>query len=453
MRQTFLIVSLLISLISWGQTPHLQGTMNLDIPKGLITCQFTFSNTSSKSSYTILLNSGFNLKYFKQGDKLLDNTTKDNSGKKEYELYSSAEDTVALKSVEGVTIFYTGAFPTYTTDSITGDDMGVIAIKNNILRATVQSVFIPELVDRITKKHLTSYTYDITVNCSRTETVYLNGSAPQTGKTLHFVNNSPLDFLIYAGKYKVQHQNNLYLLNTNLDKKYVDVLAKATEQISQFYSKNMGIAYDANVVFPQIFSIGPKNQYAKWAFTVTPTIVMDVNELSSKIDLKTQTINDPNTFRIIAHEMAHKYFMQLLNAAGTRNLWRFYHETLAEYLAFKAVENILSPTIYKEQLIKYKFTDKNKAASFPTFDEIENSEKDLTNASYNYYPLYLIGFEKMFGIDKTFKLLRQLVLDKDQFTFDAEYFKSTILKIGITQKDFEKYKVTFLNSTNCNNQF
>ena len=151
--------------------------------------------------------------------------------------------------------------------------------------------------------------------------------------------------------------------------------------------------------------------------------------------------------------MAHKYFMQKLNAIGSRNLWRFYHETLAEYLAFKAVENILSPTIYKEQLIKYKFTDKNKAASFPTFDEIENSEKDLTNASYNYYPLYLIGFEKMFGIDNTFKLLKQLVLDKDQFTFDTQYFKSRILKAGITQQDFEKYKAAFLNSTNCNNQF
>lgn len=453
MRQSFIFFSFFISLVAFGQTPHLKGTMNLDIPKGLITCQFTFSNTSANGSYTILLNSGFNLKYFKHGDKLLDNTTKDNSGKKEYELYSSAEDTVALKSVEGVSIFYTGAFPTYTTDSITGDDMGVIAIKNNILRATVQSVFIPELVDRITKKHITSYTYDIIVNCSKTETVYLNGSAPQTGKILRFINNSPLDFLIYAGNYKVQQQNNLYLLNTNLDKKYVDVLAKTTEQISQFYSKNMGIAYDAKVVFPQIFSIGPKNQYAKWAFTVTPTIVMDVNELSSKIDLKTQTIIDPNTFRIIAHEMAHKYFMQKLNAIGTRNLWRFYHETLAEYLAFKAVENILSPTIYKEQLIKYKFTDKNKAASFPTFDEIENSEKDLTNASYNYYPLYLIGFEKMFGIDNTFKLLKQLVLDKDQFTFDTQYFKSRILKTGITQQDFEKYKAAFLNSTNCNNQF
>jgi hypothetical protein len=455
MRQSFLICYLLIPFASFAQTqsPHLQGTMNIDIPKGLITCELKFSNIPTKGSYSILLNSGFNLKYFKQGNKLLDNTTKDNSGKKEYELYSSAEDTVPLKSVEGITIFYTGAFPTYTTDSVTGDDMGVIAIKNNILRATVQSVFIPELVDRVTKKHITSYTYDFIVNCSRTETVYLNGSIPQRGRVLHFINNSPLDFLIYAGKYKIQHQNNLYLLNTNLDKRYVDALAKTTGEISAFYANKMGIAYDANIVFPQIFSIGPKNQYTKWAFTVTPTIVMDVNELNTKIDLKKARINDPNTFRIIAHEMAHKYFMQQLNAIGTRNLWRFYHESLAEYLAFKAVENLLSEAVYKEQLTKYKFTEKNKNASFPTFDEIENAEKDLTYASYNYYPLYLIGFEKIFGIDNTFKLLQQLVLDKDHFTFDTEYFKSRILKIGISKQDFKKYQTLYLDSPNCNTQF
>ena len=171
MKSLCLFCSFCISLTVFGQTPHLQGTINLDIPKGLISCELKFSNTASNGSYTILLNSGFNLKYFKKGNNLLDNTTKDNSGKKEYELYSSAEDTVALKSVEGVSIFYTGAFPTYTKDSVTSDDMGVIAIKNNILRATVQSVFIPELVDRISKKHITSYTYDFVVNCSRTETI------------------------------------------------------------------------------------------------------------------------------------------------------------------------------------------------------------------------------------------------------------------------------------------
>lgn len=453
MRILLSICCIFISLLSFGQAPHLKGTIYLDIPKGLVTCEFKFTNTSMKDSYTVLLNSGFNLKYFKKDDTVLSTIIKDNSGLKEYDLYLREGDPVALKSIEGVSIFYTGAFPTYTTDSVTSDDMGVIAIKNNILRATVQSVFIPELVDRITKKHITSYTYDIVVNCSRKETVYLNGSAPQTGKVLHLVNTSPLDFLIYAGNYNIQHHDNLYLLNTNLEKQYIDVLAKTTEQISRYYSKNIGIAYDANVVFPQIFSIGPKNQYVKWAFTVTPTIVMDVNELNTKIDLKLKAISDPNTFRIIAHEMAHKYFMQQLNAIGTRNLWRFYHETLAEYLALKAVENLLSETICQEQLTKYIFTEKNKKSTFPTFDEIEKSEKDLTNASYNYYPLFIIGFEKMFGIDNTFKLLRQLVMDNDQFTFDTAYFKKRILKIGISEQDFEKYQVAYLNSPNCNIQF
>lgn len=453
MRISFLICYLFISLSSFGQAPHLKGTIYLDIPKGLVTCELTFSNTSGRDSYGVLLNSGFNLKYFKKGDKVLSSVAKDNSGLKEYDLYLREGDFKALNSVEGVSIFYTGAFPTYTTDSVASDDMGVIAIKNNILRATVQSVFIPELIDKITKKHITSYTYDIVVKCSRKETVYLNGSAPKTGKVLHFVNTSPLEFLIYAGNYDVQRHNNLYLLNTNLEKQYTAVLAKTTEQISRFYSKNIGIAYDANIVFPQIFSIGPKNQYVKWAFTVTPIIVMDVNELNTKIDLKSKSIIDPNTFRIIAHEMAHKYFMQQLNANGTRNLWRFYHETLAEYLALKAVEELLSKAIYKEQLTKHVFTEKNKKNTFPTFDEIENSEKDLTNASYSYYPLYIIGFEKMFGLDNTFKLLRQLVLDKDQFTFDTEYFKKRILKIGTSQQDFEKYQAAYLNSANCNIQF
>ena len=143
MRQSFIIFSFFISFASFGQTPHLKGIINLDIPKGLITCQFTFSNTSPKGSYTILLNSGFNLKYFQQGDKLLDNTIKDNSGKKEYELYSRAEDKEALKSVEGVTIFYTEAFPTNTNDSVTGDDMGSQSPvrQRQVLLYTIKSVF------------------------------------------------------------------------------------------------------------------------------------------------------------------------------------------------------------------------------------------------------------------------------------------------------------------------
>ena len=81
MKKTFFTCYLFISITTFSQTAHLQGTINLDIPKGLISCELKFSNTALTGSYTVLLNSGFNLKYFKKGNSLLDNTTKDNSGK------------------------------------------------------------------------------------------------------------------------------------------------------------------------------------------------------------------------------------------------------------------------------------------------------------------------------------------------------------------------------------
>jgi hypothetical protein len=453
MNRALLYIFTFFSITSFGQSPHLQGTIDLDISKGFVGCHFKITKTPQKGSYSIFLNKGFNLKYFKTNGKILNVESKGNAETIEYNLYA-VNDTLRLRSLEDITVDYVGAFPTFSrNDSTTSDDMGVIAIKNHILRATVQSVFVPELVERANKKHISTFTYDIIVNCSEPETVYLNGCEPQTGTTLHFINKTPLDFLLYAGKYNVQHQGNLYLLNTTLDKKYVSVLAKTTEQISQYYSKVMGIGYDANVFFAQIFSLGPKNQYIKWAFTVTPTIVMDVNELDAKIDLKTQSIYDVNTFTIIAHEMAHKYFMQQLNAIGTKNLWRFYHETLAQYLSFKAVERLISATAYQNILNKYIFTEENKKKEFVPFNEIEHSERDLTNASYYYYPLYLIGFEKMFGVEKAFKLLRQLVLDKDQFTFDTEYFKKQALQTGISQQDFDLYEIHYLKSKNCLNKF
>ena len=439
-----------------GQTPHLEGKIDLDIEKGLVHCVFKFSKIDKNGSYSVLLNRGFNVKYFKLNNQVLDVARKSNYNSIEYDIYraNSTDTDLPLTSVENISVEYNGAFPIYLgNERNDGDDMGNIAIRDGIIRATVQSNFIPELIDRVTKKRITSFTFNITVNSSSNSSVYLNGCAPKTGKILQFKNEKTLDFLIYAGNYKIKHIGNLYLLNSNLEDKYVEVLAENVKKISDYYSKAIGISYDDNVVFPQIFSVGPPNQYRKWAFTVTPTIVMDVNELNTKIDLQIGTITDVNTFRIIAHEMAHKYFMQQLNASSTKNLWRFYHETLAQYFAFKAVENLISKEAYQKTLNDFTFTTENKRATFKTFEEIETSEIDLTRASYDYYPLYLIGFEKMFGIEKTLKLLQLLVIDKDDFTNDTQYFKTRILKIGISQNDFKKYENEYLKSLNCINKF
>lgn len=456
MKKYLFLLTLFFCGIIYSQTPHLEGTINLDIEKGLVHCTFTFSKIENNKSFSVLLNRGFNVKYFKLNNQVLDVARKPNYNSIEYDIYrtNSTESDLPLTSLENIEVEYYGAFPIFKgTEKNDGDDMGNIAIKDGIIRATVQSNFIPELRDRNSNKRITLFMFNITVNSETKTTVYLNGCVPKSGKSLKFQSEKPFDFLIYAGNYQVKHNGNLYLLNSNLEDKYVEVLSENVKKNSDYYSRSMGIGYDEHVVFPQIFSVGPPNQYRKWAFTVTPTIVMDVNELNTKIDLSSRTIADTNTFRVIAHEMAHKYFMQQLNANGTRNLWRFYHETLAQYLAFKAVENLISKEAYLKTLTDFTFTKENKEATFKTFEEIENSDIDLTRASYDYYPLYLIGFEKMFGIEKTFKLLKQLVADKNKFTFDTEYFKKRAIKSGILKIEFKKYAQDYLNSTNCINKF
>jgi hypothetical protein len=291
MKKHQAIIILFLSNFIFSQTPHLEGIINLDIEKGLVHCAFKFSKIDKKGSYSVLINRGFNVKYFKLNNQVLDAGRKPSYNSIEYDIYkaNSSDADLPLTSLENIEVEYTGAFPVFTgTETNDGDDMGNIAIKNNIIRATVQSNFIPELKDRITSKRISSFTYNITVKSDAKTTVYLNGCVPQTGKTLKFENQKPLDFLMYAGNYNVKHNGNLYLLNSNLEDKYVEVLAENVKRISEYYSKSMGIGYDDIVVFPQIFSVGPPKQYKKWAFTVTPTIVMDVNELNTKIDLNTK---------------------------------------------------------------------------------------------------------------------------------------------------------------------
>lgn len=48
MKQSFLLIILFFSYSIYSQNPHLEGTINLDIKKGLITCTFKISNIDKK---------------------------------------------------------------------------------------------------------------------------------------------------------------------------------------------------------------------------------------------------------------------------------------------------------------------------------------------------------------------------------------------------------------------
>ena len=158
----------------YSQSPHLEGTINLDIEKGLVYCIFKFSKIDNKGSFSVLLNRGFNVKYFKLDNQVLDVARKSNFNTIEYDIYkaNSTDADLPFTSVENIEVEYNGAFPVFKeTERNDGDDMGNIAIKNGIIRATVQSNFIPELRDRITNKRITAFTYNIIVKSTKNSSV------------------------------------------------------------------------------------------------------------------------------------------------------------------------------------------------------------------------------------------------------------------------------------------
>ncbi|TRX04266.1 hypothetical protein [Flavobacterium gawalongense] len=89
MKKHLLLIIIFISNFIFSQTPHLERTINLDIEKGLVTCVFKISNIDRNNSYSILLNRGFNVKYFKLNNQVLDAGRKPNYNSIEYDIYKS----------------------------------------------------------------------------------------------------------------------------------------------------------------------------------------------------------------------------------------------------------------------------------------------------------------------------------------------------------------------------
>lgn len=453
MKINIILFLLILSNSIFSQT-HISGDLNLNIQKGIIDGNITITKIPRNKKFSIILHKGLNIKFVKNNGEIVYPEPKELlwGNNVIYDLHSWVNDKKTLDSLTQIEIVYSGKFPTYNkNEEAADDDMGVVAIKNGILRSTFQYPIIPILMESETLEWLSMNTYNLNINCNKRETVYLNGSEPKTGKKLQFINNTPTEFLLYAGKFKTIKKGNLILLNTELDEKYISILSKEIDKIRDFYTYRLKQTYDEKVIFPQIFSIGPKNQYSYWGFTVSPTIVMDFSNFKDKVNIDSQTITDFDFIKTIAHEMAHKYFGGTLNALSTKKLWVFYHESIAQYLAFKYIEEVKSEDLYNSFLNENTFTENYKTRTFPNYYEIEDFPLDLTNASYDYYYLYLIGFEKLFGKNKTYSLLRKMLENANKFGNGKNYFRDSALEIGLNKNEWETFDNMFLKSNNCIN--
>lgn len=440
MNYLFFILAFLISAPVFCQT-QLSGRLTINTTEGIIEGKILLSNLADRKNISIILNKGLNIKYFMQDGQALSY----NDGNFHWNniTYDVKLSNSKLKDIE---VEYTGKFPVYSGDEKNfSDDMGVVAFKNNILRSTSQSPIIPIIIENgIPQEQI----IDLEVISQKKITVYINGTQAKRGKKLKFRNNKPLSFLIYAGKYKIQEKHNVTLLNTDLTHNEIDAISDEIDSIRNFYYKKLKIPYDEKVTLPQIFSIGPEDQYGNWAFTVSPTIVLDHNKLKKSI--KGYKINDDEFVRLLAHEMAHYYFGGMVKI--TNNMYGFYHESLSNYMAIKYFQHI-KPKSFKSFLGTYTFTPGNKLKEFPSFYEIKDTKRNLTNSSYYYYYLYLLGFEQQFGEEKAYELLRKMIERANEIGEGIEFFKNCALAIGITEGQWEEFNMVYLKSTNCMDMF
>lgn len=447
------LLILLISLspfIVLGQTPKLTGNIDINLINGQITCDFTLTNLPNLVDPAISLNRGFNIRDLKFNNSSIDyNIDWGFPGRTTFlsEGIGIIPNVDTILPTSKISISYIGAFPTYNINEETasGDGMSVIAIKNNILRASHQSLWYPILVDRTNNFTITKYEYEINVVCNGCESLYLGGTEPLKARKGNFRSTEPNDIMLYVGEYKFKKSKNTFFLNSKLDKVQADILNSSLDSIKTFYTQILQANFSQPTVLAQIFTIGPKTQYEKWAFVVYPCIVADLNELPRQVNTNTNKISDIITFRIYSHELAHNFFG--LKVKADNDYWGFYSESFAEYLCLKAIEKFYGKEKYIE-FLNQRYLTAN--ALTKQYTPLTNIKSDIgTNHLYNYYPMLLIGLEQIIGRQRMFQLLAHLVNNTKTTNLNFDTFKKSAMDIGVTIEEWNNFKSNYINTINC----
>ncbi len=259
-----------------AQNITIKGKVDISITKGTIQCDLTVTNLPRLHNYYIFLNSGLNIRYFRNLEDNYNYRYRKRFGDTvPYECFgyyfpdSTGEAKFLPKAFQ---ISYTGAFPVIPDtfkSSGTGDWKGNIAFNGKTIRATEQSAWYPILYDITKDNKFTKVAYDIEVTCNDGDAIYLNGCAPVKGTSAHFKSDSALELLLFAGNYKIDSANSTYFLNTDMTQEQFNEFGKMTDSYKKYYAKNLGIPYSYNITYIQTTPISKRNGFL---FVTYPSI-------------------------------------------------------------------------------------------------------------------------------------------------------------------------------------
>ena len=431
-----------------AQIPHLTGEVKISILNGTIEGDLEYSNLPKLKNYSIWLNTGLNLRYFRDGeDKFNYGNIKyydEEKSSEAFQYYFPDKDNKDRFLPEKFKINYVGKFPVISDTlkaSNRGDWKGNIAFNGKSIRASEQTAWYPILYDIENDIELNKVTYDIKINCIDCESIYLNGSSPIKGKTANFKSDKPISMMLFAGIFDFTKNNHTYFINTELNSEQEKVLGSWTDKIVNFYENKFKIPYENSVTYLYTTPISKKNA---WMFVTYPTIVIIGQEkynVKSYFAPNTNKLKDNSNIEYFAHELGHYYFGTVI-VPNSELRWVFL-EGLTEYLALQTVKEVLGEESYHKKIDAYlKGTIDYIPKSMAT---IKNSEIDETYRYY-YVPLLVTALEKEIGKEKVWNWLRTVLKSEKSVKTDYEYFKTSLVKSGIKEIEFKNFEEKYILS-------
>lgn len=436
----FIILNLLTHtlVIAQDSIPLLSGTVDLSIKKGTVKCNFILSNIPYIEDYYIRINSGMNILSFKNlaSNKLIyfEKSFSDSTSSGESSAYyfpgNKRKGKFLPKAIE---FKYVGMFPVIfdtLKDYSVEDWKGNIAFNGYSIRTDgSQSAWYPVLYDVKKDIRYDKVKYDLKINCTDCNSLYLNGSNPIKGKNHNFKSEIAQQLTMFCGNYKIANVNGTYILNPSMSEKQIDIFGEVTNSYKNYYEQNLKIPYTQSITYIQTT---PTSKYNAWMFVSYPTIVTIGHGKDGLLGFFDKKGGDWYK-QYIAHELAHYYFGSIKRFNSS--LGDMLNEGLSEYLSLKVTKNLISDSIYKNKIAdKIKNLKKSTLRPFAKINSSSDYE-DRNLYVYTYAPLIFLSVEKEIGDEKMWAWLRIIIETPTDFT-DYNFLKTTL---GAVLKDKTKY--------------
>lgn len=442
-KNNFTLFAFICALLSFNIVSaqiHIEGNVEINMASGLFICNFNLTNIPKLNDYSILLNKGMNIKYFKDSENELINYEGHYNGEIKGEAISyifKNDSTVIIPPEFNVT--YRGAFPVYSNDFNKFDYKGIIAFNNKTLRASEQTKWYPVIYDAANDRILNSYTYDLTITIKGGNTIFVNGNAPKKGETSRFVSKKAHPLLLFAGTYSFIESNGDYILNTTVSKETSEKVFNNTTNIKSTLSKNLGLEFTDKIYLINHKAINKRRKGSSWGFNTYPTFAFTGLNFDKLLNDKGNFLND--YYRYFGHEFGHNYFGN--NVMSGKLSW-FWLESFAEYLSYNVAEDLCGIEFLNQVLLKQikNIEDDN----FIPLNKIENRDEIDEKYRYILAPLMLKCFEDRFGRNKMSLTLKSLLGLAKNETLTLLHWKESAIKNGIKKEAFERFEKEFIKN-------